>query len=317
MELYFQSALAPTSQRTYASAQRYVCFCISFGLTPLPVSEHQLCQFASHLANETLAHSTIKGYLLAICHLQIASGLPDPAISNMPKPEGVVKGIKSTQARAQSSKRTRLPITPHIIKAMGAVWEAQGPSQDHVMLWAAVTLCFFGFLRSGEVTVPSDSVFDPATHLTFDDINVDDITNPTLLKLRLKASKTDPFRKGVDVVVGKTNNKLCPVTAVLAYLALRGNGPGFLFRFMDGKLLTKARFVEAVREALGLAGLDPKAFAGHSFRIGAATTASTCGLNDSTIQMLGRWTSSAYLVYIKTPREQLATFSSILSHANP
>ena len=76
------------------------------------------------------------------------------------------------------------------------------------MLWAAVTLCFFGFLRSGEVTLPSDSAFDPATHLTFDDIIVDDITNPTLLKLRLKASKTDPFRKGVDIVVGKTNNKL-------------------------------------------------------------------------------------------------------------
>ena len=147
------------------------------------------------------------------------------------------------------------------------------------MLWAAVTICFFGLLHSWEVTVPS--AFDPATHLTFNDINVDDIINPTLPKLRLKASKTDPFRKGVVVVVGKTNNNFCPVTAVLAYLALRGNGPGFLFRFMDGKLLTKARSMEAVREALGLAGLDPKAFAGHSFRIGAATMASTCRLNDS------------------------------------
>ena len=171
---------------------------------------------------------------------------------------------------------------------MGAVWEAHSLSQDHVMLWEAVTLCF---LRSGEVTVLS--AFDPATHLTFDDINVDGITNPTLPKLRLKASKTDPFRKGVVVVVGKTNDNFCPVTAVLAYLALQGNGPGFLFRFNYGKLLTKARFVEAVREALGLTGLDPKAFAGHSFRIGAATTASTCGLN---LQMLGRWSSSAYLV---------------------
>ena len=83
-----------------------------------------------------------------------ASGLQDPAISNMPKLEGVIKGIKSTQARAQSSKHTRLPITPHIIKAMGAVWEAQGPSQDHVMLWAAVTLCFFGFLRSHSHLIP-------------------------------------------------------------------------------------------------------------------------------------------------------------------
>ena len=89
------------------------------------------------------------------------------------------------------------------------------------------------------MTVLTDSAFDPATHIMFEDINVDDTTNPTLLKLRLKASKTDPFRKGIDVVVGRTNNKLCPVAAVLAYLAVRGNGLGFLFKFQDGKLLTK------------------------------------------------------------------------------
>ena len=287
MDHYFQSALAPTSQ------------------------------FASHLANEKLSHSTIKSNLSAVRHLQIASELPDPGIATMPRLEGVIKGIKSIQARAQSSKRTRLPITPHIIMAIGAVWEAQGLSQDQVMLWAALTLCFFGLLRSGEVTVPSQSAFDPSTHLTFEDIKVDNTTNPTLLKVRLKSSKTDPFRKGVDVVVGRTNNKLCPVAAVLAYLALRGNGPGFLFKFQDGKLLTKTRFIEAVRSALDAARLEPKAFAGHSFRIGAATTANACGLNDSTIQMLGRWSSSAYLVYIQPPREQLATFSPILSQASP
>ena len=251
MDHYFQSALAPTSQRTYTLAQqRYLQFCTAFGLAPLPAAEHQLCQFASYLVNDKLAHSTIKGYLSAIRHLQIAAGLPDPGISNMPKLEGVVRGIKSTQARAQSSKCTRLPITPHIIRSIGVVWEAQGLSHDHVMLWAAVTLCFFGFLRSGEVTVPSDAAFDPATHLTFNDISIDDSTNPTLLKLHLKASKSDPFRKGVDIVVGRTNNKLCPVAAVLAYLATRGNGPGFLFKFQDGRLLTKSRFVDAVREAL-------------------------------------------------------------------
>ncbi len=50
----------------------------------------------------------------------------------------------------------------------------------------------------------SDASFDPATHFTFKDITVDDPSNPSLLKLRLKASKTDPFRKGVDIVVGVT-----------------------------------------------------------------------------------------------------------------
>ena len=138
------------------------------------------------------------------------------------------------------------------------------------------------------------------------------------LKIRLKASKTDPFRQGVDIVVERTHNELCPVAALLAYLVIRGAKPGFLFQFQDGRLLTKSRFVEAVRQALARIGLNPLHYAGLSFRIGAATTAGACGFNDSLIQMLGRWSSTAYLTYIRPPREQLAKVSSILGqiHTN-
>ena len=71
--------------------------------------------------------------------------------------------------------------------------------------------------------------------------------------------------------------------------------------------------MESVQEALAAAGFNPRA---HSFRIGAVPTSSACGLNDSTIQMLGRWLSSAYLVYIQTPREQLASVSAVLSQVH-
>ena len=231
VEFYFRSALAPSSQRLQhnKTTTNYKKCCTTFQLSPLPVSEHQLCQFCS------LTHSTIKGYLSAIRHLQIASGFPDPCISSMAKLDGVVKGIKATRARSNHPARTRLPITPTILRRISSVWEAQGLLQDHVMLWAASIVCFFGFLRAGELTIPSDNAFDPTTHLTVEDITIDDIANPSMLKLHLKASKTDPFRKGVDVVVGRTSDKLCPVAATLAYLALRGNSPGFLFKFRDGR----------------------------------------------------------------------------------
>ena len=39
---------------------------------------------------------------------------------------------------------------------------------------------------------------------------------PTLVQVRIKASKTDPFRKGVVVYLGRTDNDLCPVGAVAA-----------------------------------------------------------------------------------------------------
>ena len=39
---------------------------------------------------------------------------------------------------------------------------------------------FFGFLRAGELTVPSDKEFDPASHLCFSEILIDDTFNPQL-----------------------------------------------------------------------------------------------------------------------------------------
>ena len=88
------------------------------------------------------------------------------------------------------------------------------------MLWAACCMCFFGFLRSGEVTVPSAKEYDPGGHLSEGDVTLDNVSAPTLLQVRIKASKTDPFRKGVVVYLGRTDNDLCPVGAVAAYLAV-------------------------------------------------------------------------------------------------
>ena len=124
------------------------------------------------------------------------------------------------------------------------------------------------------------------------------------LRIKIKASKTDPFRQGVDIFVGRTGNELCPVVATLAYMVQRRPGPGPLFKFQDGKPLTRQRFVARVREALTSAGVDSSAYSGHTFRSGAATTAAKCGVSDVVIKMLRRWKSSAYQLYIKTPRDQ-------------
>ena len=210
------------------------------------------------------------------------------------------------------SSPKRLPITLGILKRIKPFVIKSSSDHDSVMVWAAACTCFFGFMRAGELKVPSETAFDPAVHLCLADVSIDCIANPQVLRLRLKASKIDPFRKGVYVVVGRANPEACPITALLAYIVLRGNNPGCLFHFKDGRLLTKQRFIENIKEALKAAGLDPKLYAGHSFRIGAATSAAECGINDSTIKMLGRWESTAYQIYIKTPRDKLARISAIL-----
>ena len=77
--------------------------------------------------------------------------------------------------------------------------------------------------------------------------------------------------------------------------------------------LTRECFVKMTREKLTAAGVDATHYSGHSFRIGAATTALACRIEDSLIQTLGRWKSAAYLLYIRVLREKLANLSTILA----
>ena len=83
------------------------------------------------------------------------------------------------------------------------------------------------------MTVPSNQTFDKSTHLSVLDVAVD-ATNH-VLRIKNKQSKTDPFRRGVYLYVGRTGSNLCAVSAMLDYLNIRGMLPGPLFKFEDGR----------------------------------------------------------------------------------
>ena len=75
---------------------------------------------------------------------------------------------------------------------------------------------------------------------------MDNVSNPRMLKVTIKASKTNPFRQGINIFMGRTSNELCPVAAVLSYLARRVSDTGFLFQLEDGRLLTQERFMTQI-----------------------------------------------------------------------
>ena len=101
--------------------------------------------------------------------------------------------------------------------------------------------------------------------------------------------------------------------AILPLLARRGAMPGPLFQFQDGSFLTREKFVAEVRQLLLAANINAEPYAGHSFRIGAATTAAHAGMDAALIQTLGRWRSSAYQLYIRIPCESFAFVCSVLA----
>ena len=158
--------------------------------------------------------------------------------------------------------------------------------------------------------------YDQEAHLSEGDVMVDSVSKPTVVQVRIKESKTDPFRKGVMVYLGFTEDELCPVAAVTAYLAVRGRDSGPFFRLKGGAPLSREVLVRKVREALQSSGVQVGRYSGHSFRIGAVTTAAAVGIEDSVIKTLGRWRSAAYMTYVRMPREKLTSISQLLTKNN-
>ena len=66
----------------------------------------------------------------------------------------------------------------------------------------------------------------------------------------------------------------------------------------NGKWLSRTSLTKELRSALQCCGLPADHYFTHSFRIGAATTATAAGV-------LGRWSSACYESYVRTPQETL------------
>ena len=153
----------------------------------------------------------------------------------------------------------------HQIKA---VLQQQPNSYHNILMWATCCLAFFGFLRCNEFTVPSQRSYDSAAHLSYSDIAVDDCDNPSLVVIYIKKSKTDPFHRGTSITLGATRNAICPVKALMLYLARRGSQAGPLFICKNQQFLTQQAFRSHLTKLLQDLNLDPSCYNTHRFRIG-------------------------------------------------
>ena len=127
--------------------------------------------------------------------------------------------------------------------------------------------------------------------------------------VHLKRSKTDQLRRGVTMVVGRTNEvPLCPVSALLNYL-VAGSWPPIHLELMVN-FLVEHILLQRFRRRLRV---DSSDFNSHGFRIRVATTAAANGFEDSLIRTLGRWKSDVYRSYIKIPRQKLAHYTVMLT----
>ena len=126
-------------------------------------------------------------YLSTVRYLHIINNLPKP-LTRCLKLDLVLAGIKHLH---HPQKVVHLPIKPLMLRTIHNNLHHSSEAQYiKKMIWAAYSMGYFGFTRSGELTVPTLSAYDPAKDLSPCDMMIDSHQNPQLMSIFLCHSKT-------------------------------------------------------------------------------------------------------------------------------
>jgi len=214
----------------------------------------------------------------------------------------VLRGVRKHHSKPC---KPRLPITVDILKNIISIAD-QGIFGVYVdlLMKTACSMAFFGFLRCGEFTCSSTN-FDPQINLCLSDVSIKyDKNLPVKATVLIKASKCDPFRQGATINLFRANVNICPVWLLDKFctvrIAMKANPQDPLFLLPGNEPLTRNAFLDMLKSLLFHSGLDASKYSGHSFRIGAATSAEAAHIPDHLIKTLGRWSSDCYQRYIHT-----------------
>ena len=306
-QTYLALAIAPGTRRTYATGvNSYIAFITTHGIpTAFPASVETLCLWMSWLASRSLTFGTCKVYLAAVVNRHAEMGLTHPLADAPPILDRVLAGIKRAAA---STARPKLPITTTMLRSMLPHLHLQ--HRRDALVWAMMWTATAGLLRISEFALTSSDDSDRTLrmqHLTlFDDRDrpysaqqLRSSQSPRYAILHLDASKADPFRLGVDIVISAP----LALSALRTYLsvcgATRRTPTTPLFHFEDGAAVTRRWLMSRVDGLLRCIHLNPSTYSSHSFRKGGAVSLQQQGVEDSIIRRAGRWRSDAFNLYVR------------------
>ncbi len=265
---------------------------------------------------KSLGYDSIKQYLSGIKYHYICANYGD-ILSGKPRLDLTLQGImKSRRHAARAIKRE--PITANLLAGMCRLLLAGifGEFIDKLMA-AVLTTGFFAALRCGEFTIDRAASFDSKRHLCLGDVVFTKQDNKDMVKINLKSSKTDVRGKGVELFVFATGGPICPYKHLMDYVRVRNrltcDPNSHLFIMPSRDPLTRAVYLNHLRLLLRGVGVNDKMFSGHSLRKGMATESCKKQIPDSVINVLGRWHSDVYKLYIHTPNSIIADAHSKLA----
>ena len=184
-------------------------------------------------------------------------------------------------------------------------------------VWACITILFFGLGRTGELTVKTKTgvgSFNKERHATMANVTegVHRDTNQTYTQITLpwsKARKSAARRDHLSWVpqLGEVD----PQEAFNTHKRINVPGPEeHIFTYTDAAgvriPLFKADFEKRLKKVCRDAKVPFKAC--HGFRIGGTLEYLLRGVPFAEVQTIGRWSSNAFLVYLRQHAEVLTPY---------
>ena len=294
---FAERSKAENTKRAYRADWRcFRAWCAERGLDALPADVGTVTLYIADRAAPSdggapLKVSTLERRLSAIAQAHRVNGLPSPASTREEPLHSVWAGLVRVKGRAKSKVAPALtPDVVAMVEALPTVELADGSRQfttaakrDRALLLVG----FAGALRRSELAalVVADLGFGADG-----------------MRVRLRRSKADQEGAGATLGLHYGDRPLsCPVRAVQDWLRHNAITDGPVFRGVDrhgnvsDRALDSGSVARVVKRAASRAGLDPKAYSGHSLRAGFATQAARAGAHERAIMKHTRHKSERVL----------------------
>ena len=273
------------TRESYALSWRAWCYwCEAIGVSPLPADPSDVKHFATWCLQQGYRIKTVTLRLTGIAHYHREAGLPSPL-------KAAWLHIKNAKRLYKEDPGGRHAVTYEMLhRMMPRIPESVLGVRNRAMILVA----FAAGWRKTEVT-----------GLFYSDLSF----VPSGIELWLRSSKTDQTGEGrlVGIQPGE-HASTCPVLALQAWIALRGNWEGPLFPRMtrQGEVSRKplgrrgqALYI-AVKKYIAAIGEDPTMFGAHSLRVGMITESAKNGASEAAImQRTGHKHSAMLRHYIR------------------
>ena len=315
-----------TSQQYKSGNNHYLKFCQKYGIYMYPITELKLLYYISD-ALTMIQSNSVKSYITAIKHHAKINGFAVDT-SQMQIYNKCYESLN--HVFGANDTKCRKPFTFEMIIKAYKLYNMR--KYNELVYYTSLVCGMIALMRPSEFAAAHSKVSvhkqEQTSYKALFMRNVKmhrkkdgtvDYYTVTCMNV-----KTDKTYKNVTMVWSTGEWPLSPaqlITRVLQWrLRLSKKNPKLkmtptspLFMLEEGTIMTYKKLKDRYSEMIIKMKLDPLHYPLYSLKDGATTSYARRGVETKTVQMLGRWKSDAYQLYIKYSNEDIARMQTQLA----